>query len=137
VIQRSCSWCHNLVDIGVQYCPQCGHNAHVPRIRCDCPECRYQGYVGFLKGQMDGGRKITIVKTPKKLFALSVDPESGMVNRWHYTDDADAADIARKLGLELLEVETERDADDIILYGKRDDKRVADPGMDPPPILPV
>lgn len=34
----SCSHCHNLTSD--KYCPNCGHNAEVARVDCDCSRCR-------------------------------------------------------------------------------------------------
>lgn len=36
-----CSWCHTLVVANSPaYCPRCSHRADVPRIFCDCTNCR-------------------------------------------------------------------------------------------------
>jgi hypothetical protein len=36
---RSCSFCHTLVDVEVDLCPCCAHQAHVPRLACQCAQC--------------------------------------------------------------------------------------------------
>jgi hypothetical protein len=43
---RSCGWCHAMADVTpwvksgqAVYCPDCGHNAVLPRGDCDCPAC--------------------------------------------------------------------------------------------------
>jgi len=38
VIERMCSWCHNLTR--EKFCPHCGHRVDVPRMECDCSQCR-------------------------------------------------------------------------------------------------
>ncbi len=36
---RSCAWCHEIVLVGCQRCPTCGHQPHRPRSQCDCLLC--------------------------------------------------------------------------------------------------
>jgi hypothetical protein len=36
---RSCSWCHQENPIDHIFCGGCGHQAHLPRMACDCPRC--------------------------------------------------------------------------------------------------
>lgn len=35
-----CSWCHKDVDIRLERCPHCGHDAHRARMFCGCKQCR-------------------------------------------------------------------------------------------------
>jgi hypothetical protein len=35
----TCSHCHAENEVEVISCWRCGHDAHVPRIRCQCPQC--------------------------------------------------------------------------------------------------
>jgi hypothetical protein len=37
--QRSCSFCHTMNDVTVDLCRHCGHQAHVPRMICQCAQC--------------------------------------------------------------------------------------------------
>jgi len=39
VTKRSCSFCHELNDEAQDLCLACGHQAHVPRLACSCPQC--------------------------------------------------------------------------------------------------
>lgn len=38
----TCGFCHAMVDVDVDTCPTCKHEAHVPRMECRCgqPGCR-------------------------------------------------------------------------------------------------
>jgi hypothetical protein len=40
---QTCSWCHepNDVSSGRTFCARCGHRADLPRLGCDCKECRW------------------------------------------------------------------------------------------------
>jgi|GEM_PF-3191096 len=36
---RSCSWCHHMNPITMQFCEGCGHQAHASRLDCQCNRC--------------------------------------------------------------------------------------------------
>lgn len=36
---RSCSWCHRMNPTTVQFCADCGHQAHASRLDCQCGRC--------------------------------------------------------------------------------------------------
>lgn len=40
-VNKSCSWCHvmNPFEPGT-YCRECGHRADVPRLECNCQQCK-------------------------------------------------------------------------------------------------
>jgi hypothetical protein len=38
-ISRSCSWCHTMNPAAERYCVECGHEAHVCRLDCNCSRC--------------------------------------------------------------------------------------------------
>lgn len=40
VTLKICSWCHTAVPLGTKTCPDCGHRADLPRLKCDCLKCR-------------------------------------------------------------------------------------------------
>ena len=42
VSKVSCSWCHTSNPAGKKFCRACGHRAALPRLACDCPQCRPQ-----------------------------------------------------------------------------------------------
>jgi hypothetical protein len=40
MILLSCSHCHELNRAGERWCAGCGHRVGVPRMACDCAQCR-------------------------------------------------------------------------------------------------
>ena len=38
--QQSCSWCHELNPVTDRACAGCGHRPDLPRLACDCRQCR-------------------------------------------------------------------------------------------------
>lgn len=39
ITTTTCSWCHTGNTLDRKYCQQCGHEAHVSRMACQCPDC--------------------------------------------------------------------------------------------------
>jgi predicted amidophosphoribosyltransferase len=54
-MKRSCSWCHRDNDSSVEFCPDCGHMAHVARMHCRCPQCTAQRERPSLPRKPDSG----------------------------------------------------------------------------------
>ncbi len=62
---------------------------------------QYEGFIGFLKGRLERGNKLTLVRDWRgKLYAREEGP-SGMEFKWHYPDTVDAEAIAEELGIEF------------------------------------
>lgn len=38
-VTGSCSFCHAMNAIETRFCAECGHEAHVARMDCQCPQC--------------------------------------------------------------------------------------------------
>jgi hypothetical protein len=39
LMSRSCSWCGRMNSTTVQFCEDCGHQAHASRLDCQCGRC--------------------------------------------------------------------------------------------------
>lgn len=55
---KSCSWCHADNPTSVTTCPECGHDAQVPRLHCSCAKCRAdrQAYDASLQQRTPDGK---------------------------------------------------------------------------------
>jgi hypothetical protein len=51
---QMCSWCHESTRL--DYCPNCGHLAGIPRVLCSCPKCRPRNLDGSIP-MTDGQRE--------------------------------------------------------------------------------
>jgi len=40
LVSTMCSWCHSMNLVTDQSCRTCGHDAHVARWLCGCPQCQ-------------------------------------------------------------------------------------------------
>ncbi len=74
----SCSWCHAINPTTQRFCKDCGHEAHVPRMRCRCPRCARPA------NQVAGAGVTTA--------AEAVEAVLGQVRQWHADgNDANAS----------------------------------------------
>ncbi len=50
IIQTMCSWCHVMNPATRKRCQNCGHFAQVPRMECECDNCRTRlAYYGITR----------------------------------------------------------------------------------------
>jgi len=51
--ESCCSWCHRLNPASANFCAQCGHEAHKPRLLCRCTRCRTGDVSRLTNAEMD------------------------------------------------------------------------------------
>jgi hypothetical protein len=44
----TCSWCHTENPLDQEFCKQCGHYAHKPRVVCTCSTCNQWPHLAFI-----------------------------------------------------------------------------------------
>lgn len=50
IIQTMCSWCHVMNPSTRKRCQNCGHFAQVPRMECECANCKLRlAYYGITR----------------------------------------------------------------------------------------